>query len=116
MSRALSRSIVFLVLVSFLLVQTPINLQAQAAPPMPTPQELDQLLAPVALYPGQRPTGNQSPKPPNYSKPAQRSTQQHSPQQRPPQHQNTGQPNQSRPGPKPVSKPSDNRRQGPVRF
>ena len=27
------------------------NLQAQAAPPPPTPQELDQLLAPIALYP-----------------------------------------------------------------
>ena len=26
-------------------------LQAQTAPPPPTPQELDQLLAPVALYP-----------------------------------------------------------------
>jgi len=43
-----SRAAVFLMILSLLLVQTPSGLWAQAAP---TPQELDQLLAPIALYP-----------------------------------------------------------------
>ncbi len=50
MPTAISRITVFLVIATLLFVQMSPDLLAQA-PPTPTPQQLDQLLAPIALYP-----------------------------------------------------------------
>src|SRR5271170_7165055 len=49
MPRNPSRTVVILVIFTLLLVQMPSGLWAQTAPP--TPDQLDQLLAPIALYP-----------------------------------------------------------------